>query len=195
LTAAVKRRLVADREMCVYLSGGVDSTIICGIASSLGHPLTPITIGFGDHPLSEEGKSLSNHGIPYNLRPLADAAAKTAQHYSLQHERVNFTSEDAARLAIKAIYHTETPLVNPHSVAGLRLSEFAHEKGFVVALTGEGSDELHLGYSLFYLDILLEMRSHGQEPAKKSERLVKDSVKETKGEALLLGALPKDNPR
>ena len=58
LTASVKRRLVADREMCVYLSGGVDSTAIAGIASSLGHPLTAITLCFGDHPLSEEGRSI-----------------------------------------------------------------------------------------------------------------------------------------
>ena len=62
LIASVKRRLVADREVCVYLSGSVDSTIICGIISSLGHPLTSVTMGFGDHPLSEEGKPFFHRG-------------------------------------------------------------------------------------------------------------------------------------
>jgi asparagine synthase (glutamine-hydrolysing) len=56
LIASIKRRLVADREMCVYLSGGVDSTVISGIVASLGHPLTSVTLSFGDHPLSEEGE-------------------------------------------------------------------------------------------------------------------------------------------
>jgi asparagine synthase (glutamine-hydrolysing) len=64
LIASVKRRLVASREMCVYLSSGVDTAILCGIISSLGHPLTSITIGFGDHSLSEEGKSIIGPAAP-----------------------------------------------------------------------------------------------------------------------------------
>ena len=66
LIASVKRRLVADRRMCLYLSGGVDSTVLCGIIRNLGHPLTTITVGFGDHPLSEEGKRCFKSPTPAN---------------------------------------------------------------------------------------------------------------------------------
>ncbi|KAF8586030.1 adenine nucleotide alpha hydrolases-like protein [Ramaria rubella] len=154
LTEAVKRRLVADRELCVYLSGGVDSTVICGIVRELGHPLTCITIGFDDHVVSEES-----------------LAAKTAQYYSLPHECVTFTLADTAKYVERTLYHTEIPANNPHAVAKFRLSEFAQKKGFVVALTGEGSDELMLGYPSFRAELLLELRSKGGTIAERAERL------------------------
>lgn len=178
LTASVKRRLVADREICVYLSGGVDSTVVCGLVASLGHPLTAITLCFGDHPLSEE-----------------DVAVKTAQQYGIKHETVTFTSDCAARRVEKTLYHTEAPFFNAHSIAKLYLSEFARDKGFVVALTGEGSDELFLGYSPFRLDILLEMRHRGGAYAAKVQQLTEQfRRKETNGAAIMLGTLPEDTP-
>ena len=123
-----------------------------------------------------------------------DMAAKSAQYFSLKHERVDFTAEDAVRFAVQTIYHTEIPVVNPHAVAKFCLSEFAHKKGFIVALTGEGADELLLGYSPFRLDALLEMRSHGE--GEKSRQLLEDfNRKETKGMTVMLGDLPMDTPR
>ena len=195
LTESVKRRLVADRKMCVYLSGGVDSTVVCGIIRSLGQPLTSITIGFGDHLLSEEGRRSSfSTGSSIINSTFIDMAAKSAHHFSLQHERVDFTAEDAVQFAEKAIYHTEIAVINPHSVAKFCLSEFAHKKGFIVALTGEGADELLLGYSPFRLDLLLEMRSRGE--GEKSRQLLEDfNRKETKGMTVMLGTLPLDTPR
>jgi asparagine synthase (glutamine-hydrolysing) len=127
-------------------------------------------------------------------RASADIAAKSAQHFSLKHERVLFTAEDTVRYTEKTIYHTEIAVINPHSVAKFCLSEFAHKKGFVVALTGEGADELLLGYSPFRLDTLLEMRSRGE--GVKSRQLMEDfNRKETKGMAVMLGTLPMDTPR
>ena len=194
LIASVKRRLVADREVCVHLCGSMESTIISGIISSLGHPLTSITMDFGDHPPSGEGKSFFGREDPYILKLSADPTVKTAQHYSLQNERVNFTSDDAARFAKKTIYHSETPIVNPHSIAKFCLSKFAREKDFIVSLTGEGADELFLGYSLFRLDILLEMRGCGGPHTPKVEKATKEFSKEAKRAALMLGILPMDIP-
>ena len=111
ITAAVKRRLVAGREMCVYLSGGVDSTVVCAVAHSLGHPLTCITIGFGDHPMSEDGEpfSPSRHHPSIQSHTL-DVAAKSAKYYSLPHECLTFTSTDVVNYLEKTIYHTEVPV-------------------------------------------------------------------------------------
>lgn len=127
-----------------------------------------------------------------------DIAVKTAQHYSVPHERLIFTSEDAARLARKTIYHTEIPIINPHSVAKFRLSEYAHNQKFVVSLTGEGSDELFLGYPPFRMDTLLEMRTRGGANAVKAEKLVQGFLKKEGGgdpRVLLLGLLSNDTPR
>jgi asparagine synthase (glutamine-hydrolysing) len=124
---------------------------------------------------------------------LVGVAEQTARHYGFSHQKVNFTSDDAARLCEKTIYHTELPLINPHSMAKYRLSEFAREKNFVVALTGEGSDELLLGYSPFRLDVLLEMRNGGQ--VEKVERLMEEfKKKEVNGSPTLLGTLPEPTP-
>ena len=107
---------------------------------------------------------------------------------------MNFTSDDAARLCEKTIYHTEFPVVNPHSVAKFRLSEFAREKNFVVSLTGEGSDELMLGYSPFRMDVLLELRSCGQS-AEVERLMVEFNKKEANGSTFLHDAFPETTPR
>ena len=62
----------------------------------------------------------------------------------------------------------------------------------MVSLTGDGADELFLGYSLSRLDILLEMRSRGGAYPVKVEPLMEEFSKETKG---ALGIMPKDTPR
>ncbi|KAF8589346.1 N-terminal nucleophile aminohydrolase [Ramaria rubella] len=177
VTAAVKRRLVADRELCVYLSGGVDSTVVCGLVRELGHSLTCITIGFGDHASSEES-----------------LATKTAKHYSLPQDVVTYTLADTAKYVEKTLYHTEIPLANPHAIAKFRLSEYAREKGFVVALTGEGSDEILLGYSSFRSDILLDLRSKGGASAERAERLMRD-VFSKEVWTPLNGVMPDETPR
>ncbi|KAF8586970.1 hypothetical protein K439DRAFT_1659313 [Ramaria rubella] len=176
LTAAVKRRLVADRKVCVYLSGGVDSTVVCGIINQLKHPLTCVTIGFGDHAVSEES-----------------LATKTSQYYSLPHECVTVTLADTAKYAEKSFYHTEIPVFNPHAIAKFRLSEFAREKGFVVALTGEGSDEMFLGYSNFRSDLLLELRSKGGAEAERARKLASFLSREMA--TAITAPLPEDTPR
>lgn len=108
------------------------------------------------------------------LRRFADPAAKTAEYYSFHHERVNFTSDDAARFAEKTIYHTEIPITSPLAVAKLCLSRFARERDFIVSLSGEGSDELFLDYSSFRLEILLEMRSRGEAQVSKAEQFAEE---------------------
>lgn len=139
-------------------------------------------------------------------------AVKTAQYYSLRHERVTYTPADTAKYVERAIYHTEVPvgschisiradllprhvqLFNPHSVAKFRLSEFAREKNFVVSLTGEGADELFLGYSPFRNDVLLAMRSRGGSEAVKAEKL-REAVLLKEGPSILTGSMPEDTPK
>jgi hypothetical protein len=58
----------------------VDSTIVCGIISSLGHPLTSITIGLGDDPQTDEGKSFFGRGIPYMLRLIISQMPRSKPH-------------------------------------------------------------------------------------------------------------------
>jgi asparagine synthase (glutamine-hydrolysing) len=126
----------------------------------------------------------------------ADLAIQTAKYYSLRHERVVFTPEDAARHLKETVYHAELPFINAQCVAKFCLSKFARDKGFVVSLTGEGSDELFLGYAPFRMDTLLEMRSRGGEYVQKVEHLLEIArKKEANGASIFLGQLPEDTPK
>jgi asparagine synthase (glutamine-hydrolysing) len=128
------------------------------------------------------------------MRIPTDVAVKSAEFYNVKHEKINVTAEDTALNVERAIYHTEMPLLNPHSIAKFCLAEFAHQKGFVVALTGEGSDELLLGYSPFRMDVILDMRARGQ--GDKVDKLMDDfKKKEAKGAAIMLGQFPAESPR
>ena len=84
--------------------------------------------------------------------------------------------------------------MNPHAIAKLRLSEHAREKNFVVSLTGEGSDEILLGYAPFRSDLLLEMRSKGGALAAKAEKYL-SAVLSKEGSSVLTGTMPDHIPK
>ncbi|KIJ32637.1 hypothetical protein M422DRAFT_52774 [Sphaerobolus stellatus SS14] len=178
LTAAVKRRLVSDREICIYLSGGIDSTVVCALVKELGHPLTCLTLGFGN-----EESVLSEEAL----------ATKSAKYYELSHLCRRYTLDDTINLLEKALYHTEIPIVNPHCIAKYCLSEFAQEKNFAVVLTGEGADEILLGYVHFRMDLILELRSKGEEAILTADTL-QERIQKKELPSIILGPMPERLP-
>jgi len=84
--------------------------------------------------------------------------------------------------------------MNPHAIAKLRLSEYAREKNFAVSLTGEGSDEILLGYAPFRSDLCLEMRSKGGELAAKADKYL-SAVLSKEGSSVLTGIMPDHIPK
>jgi asparagine synthase (glutamine-hydrolysing) len=143
LSDAVRERLVADVEVGCYLSGGIDSCSVLGLAQkAMGRPIRAFTLAFDD-PLYDESVvarrqaefvGASFHPVPVTRRNLADA-------YS------------------DAVWHAETPMVNGHGAAKFLLSKAVREAGLKVVFTGEGSDELLGGYATFRRDVLLHHAS------------------------------------
>lgn len=84
--------------------------------------------------------------------------------------------------------------MNPHSIAKLRLSEFAMDKDFVVSLTGEGSDEILLGYAPFRSDLLLEMLGKGGDLAAKAKDYMSE-VLSKECTSVLTGTMPDYIPK
>lgn len=147
LEDAVRERLVADVEVAAYLSGGIDSCAVLGLAQRhCDRPLRAFTLTFDDARYDEgaiareqaERSGASFHPIPVNQRDLADAYAD-------------------------ALWHAETPFVNGHGVAKFLLSRAVRDAGIKVVFTGEGADEMLGGYPPFRRDVLL-YDSEGQEP-------------------------------
>ena len=132
LTAAVKRHLMSDMPLGVFLSGGIDSSAIAAIAARLSPPgLRTFAVGFDDPRANE---------LAY-AKQVADAIGS-------RHHEVVVTPEQFFDALPRLIWHEDEPIAFPSSVPLYFLSRLAGEHVKVV-LTGEGADELFLGYNRY----------------------------------------------
>jgi asparagine synthase (glutamine-hydrolysing) len=129
---SVRAHLVSDVPVSVFLSGGIDSGTIAGLAAELGAHVEGITIGF------DEFSSLHEDEVP-------DAAA-VAAHYGLAHH---------VRRISRAEFEQDIPRIldamDQPSIDGVNTwfaSKVAAEHGFKVVLSGLGGDELFYGYPM-----------------------------------------------
>src|SRR5262245_47616941 len=147
LDEAVRLRLRADVPVGCYLSGGLDSCSVIGLASKhLSTPIRAFTLTF-DRP-------------DYDESVIAEemAAKAGAEYYP-----VPIRQDDLADHFTDATFHAETLCFNAHGVAKFVLSRAVRDAGYKVVLTGEGSDEILAGYPHFRRDMLL-YDSDGQDP-------------------------------
>jgi asparagine synthase (glutamine-hydrolysing) len=136
---AVRLRLRADVPVACYLSGGIDSCSVLGVASQLSpQPLRAYTLSF-DHADYDEGA-------------IAEAQAKLS---GAEFRRIDIRSEHTADHFSDALYHAERPFANAHVVAKYLLSRAVRDDGIKVVMTGEGSDEILAGYPHFRRDAVL----------------------------------------
>jgi asparagine synthase (glutamine-hydrolysing) len=133
VTDSVLAHLVADVPVSVFLSGGIDSAVLAGLASGLGAQVEGITIGFDEFD-----------GLPEDEVP---TAAAIAAHYGLPH---------FVRRVSRAEFEQDIPHIldamDQPSIDGVNTwfaSKAAAERGYKVVLSGVGGDELFAGYSSF----------------------------------------------
>jgi asparagine synthase (glutamine-hydrolysing) len=134
LTEAIRLRLRADVPVGLYLSGGIDSALVAAKVKTLAR-WTPhaFTIAFVDE------------GGPYNE---AESAKLIARHVGVEHHVLEVTTETLLRNLERCLWHVETPLGDLAPIGKYLLSDLA-QRHVKVVLTGEGSDEVFLGYSVF----------------------------------------------
>ena len=133
VTNSVRAHLVADVPVSVFLSGGIDSGAIAGMASELGASVEGITIGFEEFAGRHEDET--------------PVAAAIATHYGLPHH-VRMVSQTEFEQDIPHILDA----MDQPSIDGVNTwfaSKAAAERGYKVVLSGVGGDELFCGYSLF----------------------------------------------
>ncbi|HIE95734.1 MAG TPA: asparagine synthase [Planctomycetes bacterium] len=134
LRGAVRRRLVGEMPMCTYISGGLDSTTILGLASQEhDRPLPSFTIGL-------------DHSGPNNER---SQAAESASLLGSPLTTVSMSSADIANTYPELIRAAESPVLDTSAACMIKLAHAARKDGNIVALTGEGADELLAGYVWF----------------------------------------------
>ena len=139
LDEAVRLRLRADVPVGCYLSGGIDSCAVLGLAAAHRRdPIRAFTLTF-DRADYDEGA----------------IAREMAAHAGAEFHPIPIRQSDLADHFADAIWHAETLCFNAHGVAKYLLSRAVRDAGYKVVLTGEGSDEILAGYPHFRRDMLL----------------------------------------
>lgn len=133
LQKAVDFRLRSDVEVGAYLSGGIDSSAITALASkSLKGRLKTFSVSFEDETYDER-----------------KAQKLVSDLFKTDHQNIVCSSQDIAKSFQEVIWHTEAPIFRTAPAPLFLLSKLVHQKGIKVVLTGEGADEILLGYDLF----------------------------------------------
>jgi asparagine synthase (glutamine-hydrolysing) len=130
LDEAVRLRMRADVPVGCYVSGGVDSSSVLGLAGAHAHGrVAAFTVAF-DHPDYDE----------------SDSARRTAAHVGADFWPVPVTAKESADSFTEAVGQGEMIHYNAHGAARYRLSRAVRRAGYKVVLLGEGADELFAGY-------------------------------------------------
>ncbi len=131
LERSIQGRLLADVPLGVFLSGGVDSTVIATIAArQSSKPLKTFTVGYegGDGAHDERA-----------------ASREMAQLIGSEHRDISMSTDEAAARAPSLLSALDQPLADPAVVPLHSVAEFARNE-VTVAIGGEGADELFGGY-------------------------------------------------
>jgi asparagine synthase (glutamine-hydrolysing) len=139
--AAVKARLVSDVPVGVFLSGGIDSSLVAASVAASGARLKTFTVGF-------EGASSY-----YEERPLA---ATVARHLGSEHTEIGVNAWQADEALDRVFLALDEPFADASSVPTYLVSEATRQKVTVV-LTGDGADEVFGGYRRYWSELHAEL--------------------------------------
>lgn len=139
LMGAVQHRLEADVPVGCYLSGGIDSCSMLGLASSIQQsPVKAFTISFDNKDYDESA-----------------IAKEMADRVGADQEQIHLAAADLyGENYVRTLWHAERTFYNTLGVAKWCMSKRVNECGYRVVVTGEGSDELFGGYPAFKRDML-----------------------------------------
>ena len=150
LLEAVEMRMVADVPVGCYLSGGIDSCSILGLASAVSQsPVKAFTIGFDDARYDESAIA----------REMADATGA-------EQDLMRLSGRELYGHMEQTLWHTERTIYNTLAVAKFLMSRHVNDVDYKVVMTGEGSDELFGGYPAFRRDMFL----HGLDDLPQDDR-------------------------
>ena len=132
LEEAVSSHLMSDVPLGMFLSGGLDSSVVAALATRIRNDrIQTFSVGYGEEEYSE-----------------LSFAREVAQHIGSEHFEVTLSREEFFASLPRLIWHEDEPIVWPSSVSLYLVARLARERVTVV-LTGEGSDETLAGYARY----------------------------------------------
>ena len=129
LRAAVRRQTIADVPVGVFLSGGIDSSLITALVAQQSSVVETFSIGYPQNGSYDETSD----------------ARLVAKHFGTQHYEVQIEESDLVNALDHVVYHYDEPFADAAGLPVYLLSGFARTR-VKVALSGEGGDEMFGGY-------------------------------------------------
>ncbi len=130
LENAVQKRLVADVPLGAFLSGGIDSSVVCALAAKHKPDLHTFSIGYRDEKFFDETKY----------------ATLVAKHLNTTHTIFSLSNDDLYKHVNDILNYIDEPFADSSAIAVYILSQETR-KHATVALSGDGADELLGGYN------------------------------------------------
>ncbi|MBK9121843.1 MAG: asparagine synthase (glutamine-hydrolyzing) [Chloroflexi bacterium] len=140
VTGAVRRQLMSDVPIGVFLSGGLDSTLIAHLAMrDHNGPMASFSIGFPDAAGRVDETSIYNRDLIHARQVARDLGMD-------HHELLVSPTLDVPDLLVRSVVGLDEPTWEPSFTSLNLLAAEARKHGAIVILTGDGSDELFGGY-------------------------------------------------
>lgn len=133
LVESIERHLVSDVPVGIFLSGGIDSTVVLALAREVlgpGADLRTFSVGFDDPAYDE-----------------SQIARKTADHFGATHTEWRMGAEDGRAEIAAYLAAMDQPTIDGFNT--WCVSRLASREGLKVVLSGLGGDELFGGYGSF----------------------------------------------
>lgn len=128
---SISRHMEANVAVGTFLSGGIDSSIVATIASSINPNIKSFSIGFEADGYNE-----------------LEVAKKTADELKIENIQIKVNQDEYIKSLPDVVYHLDDPVADPSEVGIYFLSKEAR-KHVTVVLSGEGADELFGGYNIY----------------------------------------------
>jgi asparagine synthase (glutamine-hydrolysing) len=131
LAEAVRVRLLSDVPLGAFLSGGIDSSVVVAMmARAMSQPVKTFSIGFEDADFSE-----------------LEHARTVARHLGTDHHEL-VVKPDALELLPRLVWQMDEPFADASMIPSYYVAQMAR-RHVTVALSGDGGDELHAGYTTY----------------------------------------------
>ncbi|WP_160317360.1 asparagine synthase (glutamine-hydrolyzing) [Pseudoalteromonas sp. R3] len=133
LVNTIKSQLVSDVEVGAFLSGGLDSSLVCAIAKSENKDFKEVF----SIDITSDDKDGFTDDLPY--------AKRVAEELGLDLNLVSASSTDVSDLP-SCIYYLDEPQADPAIINAFKICQLANSKGIKVLLSGAGGDDFFTGY-------------------------------------------------
>ncbi|WP_428564392.1 MAG: asparagine synthase (glutamine-hydrolyzing) [Solidesulfovibrio sp. DCME] len=131
LAQSVKRRLMADVPLGVFLSGGIDSSTVAALTAGMVSRIKTFSIGFSEASYDE-----------------SRYARLVARRFATDHHERILSADACGALLPEIVARFDEPMADPSIVPTYLLSQVTREN-VTVALGGDGPDELFYGYEYY----------------------------------------------